>query len=168
MNSVQLMGRLTADPEMRQTQSGNVTVRFTIAINRPVKQGQQPTADFIPCVAWNKTAEFLNKYFGKGDMIALNGTIRTGSYQDKKYPEVRHFTTEIWVEKLHFCGGKNGQQNNAANTAQNAPYTQANTQGYNYSANAAQTPQRANTAGISGGYMPNDFEEIIPESDLPF
>jgi single-strand DNA-binding protein len=86
MNKVILMGRLTADPELRQTQSGISSCRFTVAINRSFvdKNSGQRQADFITCVAWRQTAEFVSRYFRKGSMICVEGSLRTGSYQDKK------------------------------------------------------------------------------------
>ncbi|MCM1508274.1 MAG: single-stranded DNA-binding protein [Ruminococcus flavefaciens] len=97
------MGRLTADPELRQTQNGTAVCRFTVAVNR---RTQDKSADFISCTAWGKTAEFIDKYFTKGQMIAVTGELRTGSYQDKKYPDVTHYTAEVWVESAEFTGSK--------------------------------------------------------------
>jgi len=82
MNKVILMGRLTADPELRQIQNGTAVCRFTVAVNRKFvdKQTGQHEADFISCTAWSKTAEFVSRYFKKGQMIAIEGSLRTGSY----------------------------------------------------------------------------------------
>ena len=80
MNNVYLIGRLTADPELKHTQSGMAMTRFTVAVDRSyVKQGEERQADFISCVAWDKKAEFICKYFSKGHRIAWTGSIRTGS-----------------------------------------------------------------------------------------
>ena len=90
------MGRLTADPELRQTQSGISSCRFTVAVNRRYKNEStgEYDADFITCVAWRQTAEFVSKYFSKGKMIALEGSLRTGKYQDKN-PAARTKTAAI-------------------------------------------------------------------------
>ena len=92
MNNVSLIGRLTADPELRHTQSGVATTRFSIAVDRRVKTGEERQADFINIVAWNQRAEMICKYFSKGQRIGITGSIRTGSYtaQDgtKRYTSV--------------------------------------------------------------------------------
>lgn len=111
MNRVVIMGRLTADPELRTTQNGVSSCRFTVAVNRKFtdKSTGERQADFISCTAWRQTAEFICRYFKKGDMIAFDGTLRTGSYSDKSYPEVTHYTTDVYVESAEFCGGKKEQ-----------------------------------------------------------
>lgn len=109
MNKVILMGRLTSDPELRQTQSGIAVTRFNIAVNRRFadKNTGERAADFISCQAWRQTAEFICKYFKKGSMICLEGSIRTGSYTDKNHSDVTHYTTDIMVDNVEFCGSKN-------------------------------------------------------------
>lgn len=108
MNKVILMGRLTADPELRQTQNGTSVCRFTVAVNRKFadKQTGERQADFVNCIARAKTAEFVSRYFNKGQMIAVEGELRTGSYQDKNHPDVTHHTTEVWVDNAEFTGSK--------------------------------------------------------------
>lgn len=86
MNSVQLTGRLTRDPEVRYTDGGSTIARFTLAVNRRFKSESGPDADFISCVAFGKTAEFIEKYFTKGRKMDLNGRIQTGSYTNKCHP----------------------------------------------------------------------------------
>ena len=82
LNCAVVMGRLVADPEVRQTPSGVSVCRFTVAVDRSyVKQGEQRQADFIDILAWRQTAEFVGKYFQKGSMIAVQGSIQTGSYE---------------------------------------------------------------------------------------
>ena len=101
MNRVILMGRLTRPPELRQTASGTTYARFTLAVNRRfAKQGEQQ-ADFVSCIAWQKPAEFIGKYFGKGVMIAVVGRIQTGSYEKDG---VTHYTTDVVVEEAYFTG----------------------------------------------------------------
>lgn len=113
MNKVILMGRLTADPELRQTQGGIASCRFTVAVDRQFKNKEtgEREADFITCVAWRQTAEFVSRYFKKGNMIAIEGTLRTGSYKDKNHDDVTHFTTDVYVDNAEFCGGKNTNDN---------------------------------------------------------
>ena len=83
LNVVALMGRLTADPELRYTPSNLPVATFTIAVERTyVKQGEQRQADFIDIVAWRATAEFVSRYFRKGQLVAVNGSIQTRSYED--------------------------------------------------------------------------------------
>jgi single-strand DNA-binding protein len=103
MNSVILMGRLTADPELRTTNNGLNYCRFTVAVDRYTK-GEEKKTDFINCVAWRQTAEFVERYFGKGKMIAVQGSIQTGSFTNKDGAKV--YTTDVLVDKAHFCGDK--------------------------------------------------------------
>lgn len=117
MNKVIITGRLTANPELRQAQSGIASCRFTVAVDRKFadKETGERQADFITCVAWRQTAEFLSKYFNKGKMICVEGNLRTGSYHDKNHEDVTHYTTEVYVDNVEFCGGKNdngGSQTN--------------------------------------------------------
>ena len=102
MNQVNLIGRLTADPEIKHTQSGTAMVRFSIAVDRAyTKQGEEKQADFINCVAWDKKAEFICKYFSKGQKVALTGSIRTGSYTDKDGNKRNTF--DVWLDNVEFC-----------------------------------------------------------------
>lgn len=140
INNVVLMGRLTADPELRTTTSGISTSRFTIAVDRDyVRNGEERQADFIRVVAWRQTAEFICRYFKKGSMIALTGSIQTGSYDDKNGNRV--YTTDVVIDRASFCGSKS-ETGTAAVGGASAPAYQT--------ANAA------------------DFEEIPDEEELPF
>ncbi len=153
MNKVILMGRLTADPELRQTQSGIASCRFTIACDRKYadKNTGERQADFINCTAWKQTAEFVSRYFTKGKMIAVEGSLRTGSYKDKKHDDVTHYTTDVFVDNVEFCGDKGNTQ-----STQQAP------QYSNHIAmNATAEPQ------MSYGNL-SDFEEILSDGDVPF
>ena len=108
MNKVVLMGRLTKDPEVRYSTGENATAiaRFTVAVNRKFKNAEgNHEADFINCVAFGKSAEFIEKYFAKGSMIALSGRIQTGRYTNKD--GVKVYTTDVVVEDTEFAGGKN-------------------------------------------------------------
>lgn len=107
LNEFICMGRLTTDPELKQTPSGTMTTSFTVAVDRDyVQQGQEHQADFIGVVAWRNTAEFICRNFSKGQMIALKGSVRTRSYQDKRYSDVKHYVAELYADQVYFCGGK--------------------------------------------------------------
>ena len=113
LNCSVIMGRLTADPELRKTPSGVSVTRFTVAVDRGyAKQGEEKKTDFINVVAWRQTAEFICKYFKKGSMIAVQGSIETGSYEKDG---VKRSTFEINADNVSFCGGKNdGEGNNSS------------------------------------------------------
>ncbi len=169
MNKVILMGRLTADPNLNQTPSGISSCRFTVAINRPFanKQTGEREADFISCVAWRQTAEFINRYFKKGSMICVEGTLRNNNYQDRKYPDVTHYNTDVLVDNVEFCGSKSESGTGNYSAPQNS-----NNNNYN---NSHQTvPQQTvpqqpvqNNDSMSYGNL-SDFEEILSDGDVPF
>lgn len=149
MNAVELIGRITKDPELRQTQSGIPCCRFTIAVNRKFKNKQtgEYEADFISCVAWKQTAEFISRYFNKGKMIALEGSLRSGSYQDRNHPDVMHYTTEVFVTNVEFCGDKSDTN----------PF------------NGKSIIDKAQQVGIPTGFEDmSGFEEILSDGDVPF
>jgi len=106
MNHVVLMGRLARDPELRNTQSGLPVASFTIAVNRRFadKNTNERQADFIDCVAWRGTAEFISKYFAKGAMIAVQGHLQVREWQDKEGN--KRWSTEVIVEQAYFTGSK--------------------------------------------------------------
>lgn len=104
MNKVILIGRLTADPDIRRTQSGKCVASYRLAVDRPFKSDGQPEADFISCVAWGKSGEFCQRYLHKGMKIALEGRIQTRTYDDKDGKKV--YVTEVIVEHHEFCEGK--------------------------------------------------------------
>ncbi|HZJ75236.1 MAG TPA: single-stranded DNA-binding protein [Clostridia bacterium] len=109
INQAVIMGRLTADPELRQTQSGLSVTSFTVAVDRSfVKQGEERQTDFIDVIAWRGTAEFVSRYFQKGSMIALRGAIQTSSYEDKNGIKRKKF--EIIAEQVSFCGEKTNSE----------------------------------------------------------
>ena len=111
MNSVQLTGRLTRDPEVRYTDNGHTIARFTLAVDRQYKSDNGPTADFINCKAFGKTAEFIEKYFWKGKKMELVGSIQTGSYTNKDGQRV--YTTDVVAENVEFAESKNAAGGNA-------------------------------------------------------
>ncbi len=123
MNKVLLIGRLTKDVEMRYSASNDTAIaRYTLAVNRPFKREGEPEADFLPCVAFNKTAEFAEKYLAKGIRIVIEGRIQTGSYTNGKGKKV--YVTEIVVERQEFLEKKTRhsqpEANAAANNSENA------------------------------------------------
>lgn len=103
MNKTILMGRLTADPEIRSTQDGKSVAAFILAVDRPFSKSEQK-ADFIRCQAWEKKADFAEKYLKKGTKILVIGRIQTGSYTDRDGKKV--YTTDIVVEDFEFAESK--------------------------------------------------------------
>ena len=144
MNVVAIMGRLTYEPELRVTPSNVSVLRFQIAVDRNYSpKGQDRQVDFIDCVAWRQTAEFISRYFHKGSMIAVEGSIQTSSYTDKNGNNRKQI--EVVANNVSFCGNKS-----ANNSSGQAPPVQSYAQGYS----SADT---------------SDFEEIVDdEDDLPF
>lgn len=108
MNSVQLVGRLTRDPEMRYTDGGSAIARFSLAVDRRYKSENGPTADFPNCVAFGRTAEFIEKYFRKGMRMGCQGRIQTGSYTNNDGQKV--YATDVVVESCEFVESKASQQ----------------------------------------------------------
>lgn len=106
MNKVILMGRLTRDPEVRYSAGDNSTAvaRYTLAVNRRFKRDNEPTADFVPCVAFGKAAEFAEKWFRQGMQVTISGRIQTGSYTNREGRKV--YTTEVVLEEQEFAESK--------------------------------------------------------------
>ncbi|WP_307894044.1 single-stranded DNA-binding protein [Bacillus swezeyi] len=154
MNRTVLVGRLTRDPELRYTQSGQAVASFTLAVNRTFtnQQGERE-ADFINCVAWRKTAENIANHLKKGSMAGVDGRLQTRNYEDQSGRRV--FVTEIVAESVQFLDPKGGSQ--ADNRQQG-------------SGNAG----RSQSSGQQGNSFPddpfaNDGKPIdIQDSDLPF
>lgn len=118
MNKVILMGRLTKDPVVRYSQGDTMAVaRYTLAVDRRFKRDDQPTADFIGCVAFGKSGEFAEKYLRKGIKIAVTGRIQTGSYTNKEGQKV--YTTDVVVEEHEFAESK---ANSSQDSYQSTPY----------------------------------------------
>lgn len=141
-NKTFLGGRLTADPEMKQTQSGIPVCSFSIAVNRRTKQGEQQKADFFNVTAWRQTAEFVNKYFRKGSSIFVVGTLQNRSWTDQQ--GVKHYATDIVADEVSFVDSKND--------AQGAESASPN----NYMPDAYKAPEAAN------------FETVGGSDNLPF
>jgi len=106
MNKVCLIGRLTKDPEVRYTQSNNtMVVSFNLAVNRRfIKENEERQADFISIVAWSKTAEFVSKYFKKGQQVGIVGRIQTRNWDDEQGQ--KHYATEVIAEEVYFADSK--------------------------------------------------------------
>ena len=121
MNSVVLMGRLTRDPEVRYSSGDNplAIARYTLAVDRRFKRDGEPTADFIRCVAFGRSAEFAEKYFHQGIKIAVSGRIQTGSYQNRDGNTV--YTTEVVVENQEFAESKAASDSSRAAFQSSSP-----------------------------------------------
>ena len=142
LNCCVIMGRLIADPELRTTASGLSVTSFCVAVDRSyTKPGEEKQTDFINVVAWRQTADFVSKYFRKGSMIAVQGSIQTRKYEDKTGAKRTAF--EIVADNVSFCGSK-------AESGTGAP------QG------TAQAP-----ASYSNGSA-EDFSTVVDDDDLPF
>ena len=113
MNYVTLIGNLTRDPELSYTPSQTAKCLFTMAVNRPRRNGEDQGADYIRIVVWGKTAENCEKYLAKGRKVAVSGSIRTGSYKDKDGRTV--YTTDVWANNVEFL---NTQQTRPAEQRQ--------------------------------------------------
>jgi len=155
LNIVALMGRLTADPELKTTYNGTAVVRFTLAVNRyAAKDGNNDKTSFINIVAWRQTAEFVNKYFKKGQLVAVDGYIETRKYQDKNGNARTAF--EVIANNVHFAEKKDGLNN----------------QENNFNNNLNQQENAIDLDNIEPNINSdnNDFQEINSEDDddLPF
>ncbi len=144
LNCAVIMGRLTADPELRQTPSGVSVTRFSVAVDRGyVKAGEERKTDFINVVCWRQTAEFVTRYFSKGSMIAVQGSIQTGSYEKDG---IKRSTFEIVADNVSFCGSKS--ETGTGNVQRTAAATET-------------------AATFSNGSV-DDFSAIADDDDLPF
>lgn len=151
LNLAALMGRLTADPELRYTQGSNIPVTtFTLAVERSyVKQGTERQTDFIDIVAWRSTAEFVSRYFRKGQLVAVQGSIQTRTYEDKQGNKRK--AVEIVADNVHFAEPKRDNYSSAPRFDQAPRFDAA-------------APVSAPAAFSSGSV--SDFEPV--EDDLPF
>lgn len=121
MNNVLLIGRLTKDPEVRYTTSQMAVATFTLAVDRPVKSGEEKKADFPRITCFGKTAELVEKYMSKGRQIAVQGRIQTGSYDDKDGKKV--YTTDVVADRIEFLGSSGGNKTdqNDSSTQESVP-----------------------------------------------
>lgn len=150
LNVIAVMGRLVADPELRKTPNGVSTTTFTVACDRSyVKPGTERQTDFFDVVAWRNTAEFAAKYFRKGQLIAVNGSLQTRSYDDREGKKRKVY--EIVADNLHFADSKSSSPSG----------------GQGFSQMPARQDQDAEPPAYSAG-SPEDFAVIDDSEDLPF
>lgn len=174
LNRVILMGRITHDLELKQTPSGVSVLTFSLAIERSyAKQGEERQTDFINCVAWRQQAEFISKFFGKGKMLAIEGNLRTRTYDDKN--GVKHYVTEVFVDNVSFTG--ESKQNSQAQRPDG--YSHDDIEDLDRRALAAQKDSDdQSTIPIHGQKKPvvddvdigdlSDYEEILSDDGVPF
>lgn len=156
LNVVAIMGRLVYDPELKTTQQGTSVCSFRIACDRNyAPQGEERQADFIDITAWRQTAEFVCRYFSKGSLIAIDGSLQTRQYQDKNGNN--RTVTEVVARNVSFAGTKTADKPSARSSDQQM-------QSYTRQANAAHS---APQAGYAQGST-DDFSEITDDDDLPF
>ena len=148
LNCVTLMGRLTADPELKSTTSGKEVCVFQIAVDRSYSPDGKRKTDFITIVAWQHNAKFVADYFRKGQMIALVGAIQTRTYEDKKGNKRTAF--EVVAREVSFCGSKAGNSRSDTSSENSSTDNAEGINGYYSNATAA------------------DFAEIPDDDDLPF
>ena len=157
LNVVAIMGRLVADPELRTTQSGTNVCSFRIACDRNfARQGEQRQADFIDIVAWRQQAEFVSKYFQKGSLIAIEGSLQTRQYQDKNGNN--RTAIEIVANNVNFAAPKSANAAPMGDAGYGAP-------------TAAPAPRPAAQAAPAPSYSAgnaDDFAVIDDSDDLPF
>lgn len=123
LNTITLMGRLTADPDYRTTQSGVTLTRFTLAVERDYQQNGEKQTDFIDIVAWRSTADFVSKYFRKGQLVAVNGSLQTDTYTDKDGNKRKSWSVQ--AQHVYFAESKRDiepQQSNGGNKNVNVAY----------------------------------------------
>lgn len=165
MNRVILVGRLTRDPMLKKTQSGTSVVSFTMAVNRRISGQGQQTADFINCVAWNKTADLMTQYLNKGAMIGIEGRIQSRSYDDASGRRV--YVTEVVAETVQFLDNNRGGGNANANVNRNANTFTQETPAYDNN-NAGYTADQAAPADdFASDFASSDTLDIASD-DLPF
>jgi len=148
MNKVVLIGRLTKDPELRYTQGGTAVANFTLAVNRRFSnQNGEREADFINCVAWQKTAEFVANYFKKGQQMAMEGRIQVSSYDGNDGQ--KRWKTDVIAENVEFCGSKKDGSNGNANGGNGSNHT-------------------GSGSGYSDPQLRLGEEVVFDDDDLPF
>lgn len=170
LNKAILAGRLTKDPELRTTTSGTTVTQFDIAVNRRgAKDGQQTQVDFITVVAWRQIAEFITRYFKKGNAICVVGSIQTRSYTDKN--NQKRTATEVIADEAYFVESKAETNPQYAPTADNATQTAQNSV-QQYYMQQAYTNTPAHQMPIQGNVAPQGAHEasdaLSSEEELPF
>lgn len=176
LNKVIIMGRLTRDPEFRQTTSGIPVCRITVAVDRPYRKDQEKQADFINVTCWRNTAEFVSRYFSKGKMIIVEGALRNNDYTDNN--GVKHYSMEVQADNVSFGESKGASQGGGDYAPQGGGYGQQggyqqNGGGYqnnsyqNAPAPAAPRPAAPAQDALSIGDI-GEFEEILSDGEVPF
>lgn len=159
LNKVILMGRLVSNPELKTTTSNISVASFSVAVDRNyVRQGSERETDFINVVAWRQTAEFVCKYFSKGQLIALDGTLQTRSYKDRDGNN--RYITEVITENVYFTGDRKNDNSSQQNANQNTNQNKTR-QGNSQHNNQYNNPPVNNYGGYNDYEMPTD-------DDLPF
>ena len=159
LNTAIIMGRLTADPELKSTGGGISVCSFTVAVDRRFKaQGEERQADFIRCVAWRERAEFLARFFRKGNMVAVTGSIQVRSYEDRNGN--KREAVELVAEHINFTGEKNSG-NTGGGYRDDVPLPPPPPEIGSRRQDAQPAPAFS-TAGAA------DFDEISGDDDLPF
>ena len=154
MNKVILIGRLCADPEFRQTTSGIAVCRIRLAVDRPKQKDQERQADFIGCTAWRSTAEFISRYFTKGQKIIVEGSLRNNDYTDNN--GVKHYSMDVLIQNVEFGESKGSDG------------------GYQQQSDPAQIQQATAPRAAAPASEPLDigdlgeFEEILSDGEVPF
>lgn len=121
MNKAIYKGRITASPELRSSTTGKSYCRFTIAVDGFKDKSEGKQADFIPCIAWNGTAETIAKFVEKGQELLVEGSMKSGSYNDRNHPDIKHYTLECFVERFEFCGSKVCRTDSSEASAEQSP-----------------------------------------------
>ena len=155
LNVAIIMGRLTRDPELRRTNSGKPVASFTVAVDRDyATEGQEKETDFIDCVAWNGTAEFVDKYFKKGSMIVVSGRLQLRNWTDKDGNKRK--TAEILASNVYFGESKKSQEGSNQSYGQNA-YPGGNSAPAGY-----QMPPANNYGSYPPAYLQQSVQQPAP------
>jgi single-strand DNA-binding protein len=187
LNKVIIMGRLVADPEFRQTTSGIPVCRIRVAVDRPFRKDQERQTDFINVTCWRNTAEFVSRYFSKGKMIIVEGSLRNNDYTDNN--GVKHYSMEVQADNVMFGESKGSGQ--GGDYSQQGGYQQQGGNGGYQGGGYGQQQGGYNNGGYQqngGGYQNNsyqnapaapqqdalsigdigEFEEILSDGEVPF
>lgn len=152
MNIVIIKGRLVRNPDFRQTQSGISVCRFSVAVDGFKDKDGNKQTDFIECTAWRNNAEFVSRYFSKGQEILVEGNLKNSNYEDQN--GVKHYSYNVSVTHVHFCGSKSDNQQSGQ------PVQQVQAQSQHPASNNA--AEALNVQDIA------EFEEILSDGEVPF
>ena len=170
LNHITIMGRLTRDPELRHTQSNTPVASFTVAVDRDFsgRDGGEKQTDFIDCVAWRQTGEFVSKYFRKGSMIVVSGRLQSRKWQDREGNNRTNW--EVNADNVYF--GESRRDNGDSGRYDNSGYSNSNSYGNNYGGNSYSNNSYSNSSyGGYGNSAPasNSFVELDDgDGELPF